>query len=226
MIFVIVAVVAGLIGGFMAQAKGKDVALWGILCALFPIAILILAFKEDEPRHAAYAPQRPYTASVPPPVEAKPVIVTSRDNPAWKTLKEFDADIQEAVAKLVGFGPQAEERLASAYLSVNDKGLLPSIVAKISADEEKNAVAHEEEKARRAVAMSQRDKELLADRERKAEHTIGLIKEAGMVYDGRKVVSADMYYGATAADQGWVKIVYEDGRTELRAGSSWTLMKS
>lgn len=47
-----------------------------------------------------------------------------------------------------------------------------------------------------------------------------------MVYGGRKVVSAEMYYGATPADQGWARIVYEDGQTELRAGSSWMLMNA
>ena len=155
-----------------------------------------------------------------------PAVVSSRDNPAWKTLKEFDADIQGAIAQLSDFGPQAEERLASAYLSVSDKGLLPSIVSKIAAEEEQGAIAREEEKARCAVAMSERERELLAERERRAQYTIHLIKEAGMVYDGRKVISAEMYYGAAAADQGWAKILYEDGRTELRAGSSWMLMKA
>lgn len=151
-------------------------------------------------------------------------VVSPLDNPAWKTLKEFDADIQQALAKLSGFGPKAEERLASAYLFVNDKGLLPSIVAKINADEEQNAIAREEEKARRAAEMSARERELLADRERKSEYTISRIKEVGMMHRGKKVVSAEMYYGETAADQGWAKIVYEDGKVELWAGSSWMEM--
>lgn len=155
-----------------------------------------------------------------------PVAPSATSNPAWKTLKEFDADIRQAVDVLSGFGSQAEERLAVAYLAVNDKGLLPSIVAKIVADEEKDAIAREEEKARRAVAMSERERELLADRERKSEYTISRIKEVGMMHRGRKVVSAEMYYGATAADQGWAKIVYEDGKVELWAGSSWMEMNA
>jgi hypothetical protein len=223
MIFLIVAILAGLLGGFIAQAKGKDVALWGILCAMLPLAILILAFLSSETSAARKAvSSRP----VPQPVLAadRPAPVAARENPAWKTLVEFDADIQEAVAKLLAFGQHAEERLAAAYLSVNDKGLLPSIVTKIVADEEQRAITLADAKAKRAEAMSEREKELLAERERKAEHTIHHIREMGMVYGGRRVLSAEMYYGATVADQGWAKIAYEDGRVELRAGSAWMLM--
>lgn len=48
MIFIVIALVAGLIGGFMASAKGKNVFLWFILCGLFPIAIVFLAFMKSE----------------------------------------------------------------------------------------------------------------------------------------------------------------------------------
>lgn len=48
MIFIVIALIAGLIGGFMASAKGKNVFLWFILCGLFPIAIVFLAFMKAE----------------------------------------------------------------------------------------------------------------------------------------------------------------------------------
>jgi len=48
MIFIVVALVAGLIGGFMASSKGKNVFLWFILCGIFPLAIVILAFMKSE----------------------------------------------------------------------------------------------------------------------------------------------------------------------------------
>jgi hypothetical protein len=226
MIFLVIAVISGTAGGFLARSKGKEVFLWAILCFFFPIAILILAFKDDEKVAPEHVPEYRPSLSAKTPAEIGPVLATAVSDTAWKTLKEFDADVQDAAAKVERFGPQAEERLASAYMSVKDKGLLPSIVAKIVADEEKEAIAREEEKARRAIAMSERDKEILADRESRAERTIGYIKEMGMVYDGQKVVSAEMYYGATVADQGWAKIVYESGKEELRAGSSWTLVKN
>lgn len=155
---------------------------------------------------------------------AQPVAASILTTPAWTALREFDTDIQAAVAQLKPFDAKAEERLATAYLAVNDKGLLPSIVAKIIADERKAAIVREEEKARRAITMSEREKEQLADRVMRSEHTIDFIKESNMVYDGRKVISAEMYYGKTVADQGWAKIVYADGKVELRSGSTWTLL--
>lgn len=48
MIFIVILLVAALIGGFMAQAKGKNVFLWFILCGLFPIAVVFLAFMKSE----------------------------------------------------------------------------------------------------------------------------------------------------------------------------------
>lgn len=72
-------------------------------------------------------------------------------NPAWKTLKEFDADIKAAVAQLAAFGPQAEKRLADAYLSVNDKSLLPSMVATIV--EESKDKAEQKNKFIQELAM-------------------------------------------------------------------------
>ena len=41
-------IVAALIGGFVAQAKGKNVFLWFVLCGVFPIALLFLAFMKSE----------------------------------------------------------------------------------------------------------------------------------------------------------------------------------
>lgn len=201
-----------------------------VLLAVTGFLLFKAQMEEDRLRQRqSISSQRHYSSVAASPsysADVQSVAPSATSNPAWKTLKEFDADIRQAVDVLSGFGSQAEERLAVAYLAVNDKGLLPSIVAKIVADEEKDAIAREEEKARRAVAMSGRERELLVDRERRAEYTISRIKEMGMVYGGRKVVSAEMYYGATPADQGWAKIVYEDGETELRAGSSWMLMKT
>ena len=47
MIFVII-LIAGLIGGFLASSKGKNAFLWFVLSAVFPPAILILAFMKSE----------------------------------------------------------------------------------------------------------------------------------------------------------------------------------
>ncbi|WP_172745795.1 hypothetical protein [Neorhizobium sp. T7_12] len=48
MIFIIM-IVAGIVGGFMAQAKGKSIPLWSILSACFPFALIFLAFMKKTP---------------------------------------------------------------------------------------------------------------------------------------------------------------------------------
>lgn len=47
MIFIVM-LVAGLIGGFLASSKGKNAFLWFVLSAVFPPAILFLAFMKSE----------------------------------------------------------------------------------------------------------------------------------------------------------------------------------
>lgn len=44
----IIMVIAALVGGFVAQSKGKNVLLWFILCGFFPIALIFLFFMKSE----------------------------------------------------------------------------------------------------------------------------------------------------------------------------------
>ncbi len=156
----------------------------------------------------------------PTPKNATPPSVTKSE--AWVALKEFDADIQSAVASINGYGLQAEERLATAYLAVKDKDLLQAITKKIADDEEASRKSSEERASMREASLTARQKDLIADRESRARYTIDRIKSAGMIYNGKKVTSAELYYGDLPSDQGWAKIVYEDGSAELRAGTSFT----
>ena len=87
------------------------------------------------------------------PARANPTATSTLDNPAWKTLKEFDADVKAAVAQLSGLGRPAEERLASAYLAVNDKSLLPAMVTTIL--EESRKKAELDKKFAQEMAMEQ-----------------------------------------------------------------------
>jgi hypothetical protein len=147
---------------------------------------------------------------------------STSDSPAWKALKEFDADIRDAARRIIPFGVQAEERLASAYMALNDKKLLESIMLKITQDEEKRLKDIDEETKKYNASLTDRQRELVLDRRQRAQFTIDRIKEAGMVYGGKQVLSAELFDGERPADQGWAKIVYEDGTAELRAGSSFT----
>ena len=48
----VIMVIAALIGGFVAQSKGKNVFLWFILCGFFPIALIFLFFMKSESAQA------------------------------------------------------------------------------------------------------------------------------------------------------------------------------
>lgn len=48
MVILVIPVIFGVIGGFWANAKGLNVALWAIVCGLLPIVgLIILAFQKS-----------------------------------------------------------------------------------------------------------------------------------------------------------------------------------
>lgn len=225
MILLVVMVVFAFIGAAMASGRNRSPFLWAVICfftGIIGVIILAVIGTDREPYVPVYAqPAAPFGQRLSGPVASSTATVSSSSTAAWKTLKEFDADIREALGHLQPFGSQAEERLATAYLSINDKSLLPSIVSKIVSDEEQAIARREEQKAHSLAAASERDRELIAQRESRARETIRLIRDQGMTYEGRKVASVDMHSTDNPSEQGWAKIVFEDGRSELRAGSSF-----
>lgn len=49
MVFLLISVVFGLIGGFVGRAKGSSFVLWAIVCAIPPyVGLLAVAFYRDE----------------------------------------------------------------------------------------------------------------------------------------------------------------------------------
>lgn len=51
MVIIVIMLVFAAIGGFWASAKGLSVALWAIVCGLFPlIGLIILAFQKPVTR--------------------------------------------------------------------------------------------------------------------------------------------------------------------------------
>ncbi|NSZ00642.1 hypothetical protein G6M70_06110 [Agrobacterium tumefaciens] len=44
----IIMVVAALVGGFVAQSKGKNIFLWFMMCGFFPLALIFLVFMKSE----------------------------------------------------------------------------------------------------------------------------------------------------------------------------------
>lgn len=124
MIILVIALLFGLIGGFMANAKGKNVFLWFALCALFPlIGILILLFSKDD---SAPTPAPVYVPAQQPGALPAPPYDVAR----WNALVEYDPELKEAAARLAVYGQAYVDKLATDFLTLNDRSYLPTIVAK------------------------------------------------------------------------------------------------
>ena len=105
--FFLLFVVSGLIGAFWANAKNKNVVLWGTLCFFFPvIGLVFLALaKSEEPIERRIAremtsamPQPHYDynrvrATTPPQVVKPADFTSSYDRAKWNALQEVDAEI-------------------------------------------------------------------------------------------------------------------------------------
>jgi hypothetical protein len=231
-LYLIAGVVFAAIGGEMAKARNRDAAVWALLCfATGLLGIIVLAIVGDASPEASGSHSSPSNNQFGYVPRDKPT--KSYDEKKWSALKEFDQDIAQAAEQVAKFGSQAEDRLATAYLAIGDKSLLNAMVGKLVA-EEGAAVAERErldaERKQRVTElqqkMSDQQLQLLADRERRARATFEQIQRDGMMLDGKKVVSAEMYISDLAHKQGWLKVVYENGREELRAGNSMELLKN
>lgn len=160
-----------------------------------------------------------------------------RESTAWKTLLEFDPDIQHAVGAIKKYGSPAEERLAKAFLSVKDKSLLPNMTAKISEDFERQELAKAERAKVIASAGSNNSAEpveispdhgyrsdaqarIVKDREKRSIAMMDDIEQNGMIcrYTNKTVSDMSIYFGASRDDHGYAKLVYTDGTAELRSG--------
>lgn len=157
----LICAVAGLIGGFMAQAKGKNVFLWFILCAFFPIAIVFLALSKSEaaPALAAQPAGAPGAPALPGPAP----ILPSQPNPnqaKWEALLRYDPEIAAAHAQVRPLGEAYADRLAAEYMAIGDKAYLDRIVQEI-------ARTHDADVARKEQWVASRGREQLADLDRK-----------------------------------------------------------
>ena len=126
MLVLVILIVSAIICGAIASSKNKSVLLWVILGFLFPlISILILAMSSDTgPAADSRLTPQPATASIQD---------QSYDRTKWQALTQYDDDIKRAVEALSPLGQKYVDRLAAAYLALNDKSYLPSIMEKIRA---------------------------------------------------------------------------------------------
>ena len=71
-------------------------------------------------------------------IEAIQAPVSSYDRNKWQTLVKYDDDLRGAAERVRPFGDIYEDELAEAYLAVNDKTYLESIVKKVVQDAQAN----------------------------------------------------------------------------------------
>jgi hypothetical protein len=116
MIFVIliVALVAAALGAKMATARGYSAGLMAVICFLFPIGVLVLAFL----------PKRESADSSP--LNSGELSETLSER--WTLLKSVDPDIADAAAEAAALGPRYEAELEKKYFVLNDKKYLPALV--------------------------------------------------------------------------------------------------
>ena len=118
MFILLIALVSGLIGGFIANSKGKHVFLWFILCALFPLVgliVLLLSKSNLQPPQAALA-------------------TSGYDDARWSALLAYDPDLKAAADRVAPYGQACVDRLARDFLALNDKSYLDRIVDEITRD--------------------------------------------------------------------------------------------
>ena len=72
-------------------------------------------------------------------IEAIQGPIASYDKSKWQTLVKYDDDLRNAAARVRPFGDVYEDELAEAYLAVNDKTYLESIVKKVVQDAQINS---------------------------------------------------------------------------------------
>ncbi|MFG1225279.1 YrzE family protein [Xanthobacter wiegelii] len=113
MVIVLIALVSGLIGGFLASSKGKNVFLWFILCAMFPlVGLIILLFSKNKAAQAAL-PAGAYDAA------------------RWNTLVSYDPELKAAADRLAPYGQSYVDQLARDFLALGDKAYLARIADQI-----------------------------------------------------------------------------------------------
>lgn len=123
-------------GAYVAKARGKPPAIWAVICALSPLAgVLLLAASSRSP---AKRPQLSF---------AKAGMFTTgsfsqADLNRWKALVELDPDIAAAAAIAREKGIGCEMMLAEKYLTLNDKSYLQPALEEALAESAKKADAN------------------------------------------------------------------------------------
>lgn len=108
--FLVFGFLFGFIGSRMAASRQRNVAVWAVICFLFPLIGLIVLLVIGQ---------------------AAPDTNPKTSKGKWNTLLEVDADIRQAAETARARGPAYEAMLSQKYLQLNDKSYLPGILTSV-----------------------------------------------------------------------------------------------
>jgi hypothetical protein len=203
-VYLLVGALFAYIGAGMARSRGRDPAIWAVICFLFPlVGVIALALAGDSPQDSRYSnPVRTLNSKpehlgvskvAQPQVKGKAFDVVK-----WEALKDVDDDIASAVDVVKKYGPAAEDELAEKYFVLNDKAYLTALTQKI-VDAKEAAIASGRAASEEFLASYMEE-----------------VRVNGMDPVAKlRVKRAEPYVGPSAAFKGGVKAVFENGTAAL-----------
>jgi hypothetical protein len=164
MIFIVVMIVSGVVGASIASSRSESVVGWFLICFFLPLIGHILLAVLPSPDNADVQVEqaaRPLqiandnltaerAAASNPFQGLPPVSVDER----WNMLVEYDPLLREAAALVAPLGPDSVGKLRDAYFVLQDRSLVPGIVARIREKHAAEAAAYAAT-ARRVAAEQQ-----------------------------------------------------------------------
>ena len=131
MLILFIMLVFGVIGGVVASNKGRSVAGWALLCALFPLIALIILVILPSGKSDAQLSLNGQGAL---PAGNQQALAAR-----WENLSRYDPEIRGAVERLAPLGDMALAAFRRIFSDVGDKAAIPHIVEEI---ERGNPEAH------------------------------------------------------------------------------------
>jgi hypothetical protein len=139
--------VSGVLGAVIAGFRGKHAFLWFLICFALPVLGIVIVSLRPASAHAAddvtpmSQPQRlPMHEQLPQKLVMERPSAAAQSLQAlpvpsiderWSMLIEYDPVLRDAAEQLEPFGPECLAKLRQAYFILQDRSLVPSIVARI-----------------------------------------------------------------------------------------------
>ncbi|BCH63299.1 hypothetical protein RvVAT039_05150 [Agrobacterium vitis] len=192
------------LGAAMAKERGRDPALWGVICGLTSLLGVIALLASGNQKTTVGISKNAIVPNAAPSLITDQKPVKKYDTAKWNVLVEVDSDIQQAVDVLQPFGTEYVDEFAEKYMQLSDKNYISALVEKISMKAEKNRVEMD-------VFNDDIKNKVYA------EYVDKLKRNDGFDPDYRlKVVNIKHYEGQAKAFSDGVQVEFEDGSFALR----------